>query len=34
MFKIIKLANKNACFDSKKNKQKKNKREYIFFMHV
>ena len=30
MFKIIKLANKNACFDSKK----KNKREYIFFMHV
>ena len=31
MFKIIKLANKNACFDSKK---KKNKREYIFFMHV
>ena len=32
MFKIINLANKNACFDSKKNK--KNKREYIFFMHV
>ena len=33
MFKIIKLANKNACFDSKK-KKINNKREYIFFMHV
>ena len=32
MFKIIKLANKNACFDSKKKKKKKIKSVNKYFL--